>query len=133
MIFNAEKTDGGDAFTGIIRFNRVTLNEGSGMSDLVFTAPIAGHYKMSFSAMSGYKKYGTSTYVGVYLNLDSLVFWIADDNDGRWSDGNNISHDWIMKLKEGDKLHFVVKSGSYLLAKSGHPVNFNGQLVFAEA
>ena len=41
IIFNAEKTDGEFAFTGLITFNRVTLNVGNAMSSDGFVAPIA--------------------------------------------------------------------------------------------
>ena len=133
VIFNAEKTDGGNAFTGKISFNRVTLNVGSGMSSDGFVAPYDGHYKMSFSAVGGWGKYGTfKTYVKVIKN-GSFVFSIADYNNATSSHGNNISHDWIMELKKGDKLTFEVISMSYLRADSNVPVNFNGQLVLAES
>ena len=132
VIFNAEKTDGGIAFTGKISFNRVTLNVGSGMSSDGFVAPYDGHYKMSFSAVGSFYKEGIYTWVKVQKN-GSRVFWIADGNDARSSHGNQISHDWIMELKKGDKLTFEVHSRSYLTADSIVPVNFNGQLVLAES
>ena len=132
MIFNAEKTDGGDAFNGKISFNRVTLNEGSGMSYDGFVAPIAGHYKMSFlAAVYGWGKYG-ETGVRVLKN-GSRVFWNADYNNASSSHGNQISHDWIMELKRGDKVSFEVGHGSYLFATSKVPLNFKGQLVSVES
>ena len=131
VIFNAEKTDGGIAFTGKISFNRVTLNVGSGMSSDGFVAPYDGHYKMSFSAVGSFYKKWIYTWVKVQKN-GSRVFWIADGNDARSSHGNNISHDWIMELKKGDKLTFELFNMSYLRADSNVPVNFNGQLVSVE-
>merc|ERR1719222_911407 len=131
IIFNSEKTDGGNAFTGKITFNQITLNVGNAMSSDGFVAPIAGHYKMSFSAMGGIHKYGINTWVGVYKN-GSWEFSIADGNNAKESDGNNISHDWIWKLNKGDKVTFEVHSTSYLRATSVFPVNFNGELVFVE-
>ena len=131
VLFNAEKTNGGNAFNGKITFNQITLNVGNAMSSDGFVAPIAGHYKMSFSAMGGYEKYGINTYVRVYKN-GSWEFSIGDSNNGKWSDGNNISHDWIWKLNKGDKVTFEVSSTSYLRARSDYPVNFNGELVFVE-
>ena len=101
------------------------------MSSDGFVAPIAGHYKLSFSAEGGIEKYGINTYVGVYKN-GSFAFRFGDSNNGKWSDGNNISHDWIMKLNKGDKVTFEVDSESFLQAWSLHPVNFNGELVFVE-
>ena len=109
IIFNSEKTDGGNAFTGKITFNQITLNVGNAMSPDGFVAPIAGHYKMSFSAMGGLGKYGINTYVKVSKN-GSFAFWIGDSNNGKWSDGNNLSYDWIWKLNKGDKVTFEVHS-----------------------
>ena len=131
IIFNAEKTDGEFAFTGLITFNRVTLNVGNAMSSDGFVAPIAGHYKMSFSAMGGIGKYGINTYVKVSKN-GSLAFWIGDRNNAKESDGNNISHDWIWMLNKGDKVTFRVVSDSYLRAQPSVPLNLNGELVFVE-
>jgi len=132
IIFNSEKTDGGLAFNGKITFNQITLNVGNAMTSDGFVAPIAGHYKMSFSAMGGYKKYGIDTFVWVHKN-GSSAFWIGDSNNGKWSDGNNISYDWIWNLNKGDKVTFEVPSAYYLRARSDHPLNFNGELVFVES
>ena len=131
IIFNAEKTDGEFAFTGLITFNRVTLNVGNAMSSDGFVAPIAGHYKLSFSAVGGWEKHGINTYVWVSKN-GSRAFRISDSNDGSGSHGNNISHDWIWKLNKGDKVTLRVVSDSYLRAQPSVPLNFNGELVFVE-
>ena len=134
MIFNALKTDGGDTFTGKVIFNELTLNEGNGMKSDGFVAPVNGYYKFSFSAMSGYEKWGLYTYVRVYKN-ESWEFSIGDSNDGPQSDGNNMSHDWIWKLNIGDKISFRVHSEVgewYLRAGERNPVNFNGHLLSVE-
>jgi len=131
IIFNAKKTDGGHAFNGKITFNQITLNVGNGMTSDGFVAPIAGHYKMSFSAMGGIHKYGINTYVEVYKN-GSVELWIGHRNNAKENDGNNISYDWIWKLNKGDKVTFRVPSTSYLRARSDVPLNFNGELVFVE-
>merc|ERR1711860_120223 len=107
-------------------------NVGNAMSSDGFVAPIAGHYKMSFSAMGGYEKYGLNTWVHIHKN-GSYAFTFGDTNKGKWSDGNNISHDWIWKLNKDDKVTFEVHtSGSHLRANRDVPVNFNGELVFVE-
>ena len=99
-----------------------------------FVAPVNGYYKFSFSAMSGYEKWGLFTSVWVYKN-ESWKFAIADSNEGPKSDGNNMSHDWIWKLSIGDKVSFEVydsKGENYLRADTICPVNFNGQLVLVD-
>ena len=103
IIFNAQKTDGGDAFTGQIIFNEVTLNVGNGMNSDGFVAPIAGFYQFSFSAMGGLHKFGISTSASVDKN-GVYQFDIADSNTDDSSDGNNISHNWIWKLNKGDEV-----------------------------
>ena len=131
VIFNAEKDDGEDTFTGKIRFNRVTVNEGSGMSSDGFIAPHAGLYKMSFSVQGGVYYLVANTCVMVLKN-GSHVFSIADSNDHTFldDDGNDISYDWIMELKKGDKLTLKVNSVCQLRAGSTNPLNFNGQLIY---
>ena len=99
-----------------------------------FVAPVNGYYKFSFSAMSGYGKYGLFTYVDVHKN-GSWIFSFGDSNDGEKSDGNSMSHDWILKLGIGEKVSFNVHSDHgecYLRSHPQHPVNFNGQLVLVE-
>ena len=131
VLFNAEKMDGGDAFNGKITFNRITLNVGNAMSSDGFVAPIAGHYKMSFSAQGGFGKYGIYTWVHIHKN-GSFAFSFGDSNKDKDSEGDNISYDWIMKLNKDDKVTFEVYSKYYLCATSYVPVNFNGELVFVE-
>ena len=99
IIFNAQKTDGGDAFTGQIIFNEVTLNVGNGMNSdgSGFVAPIAGFYQFSFSAMGGLDKFGINTSASVDKN-GVYQFDIADSNTDDSSDGNNISHNWTYDI-----------------------------------
>ena len=102
-----------------------------------FVAPVNGYYKFSFSAMSGCKKWGHFTYVQVLKN-ELWEFSIADSNNGKWRDGNNMSHDWIWKLNMGDKVSFSVQPvirddyQCYLRASPLLPVNFNGHLLSVE-
>ena len=137
IIFNAFKTNGGNAFKGKIIFNNVTLNVGNGFNsaDGTFRAPISGHYKFAFSAIGGIggdDTTGIDTWVEVYKS-GSHEFSIGDSNNGYYSDGNNISYDWIWSLNRGDTVSLKVYGGeSYLSSTSHRPVNFNGQLVFVE-
>ena len=126
VIFNAQKTDGGDEFNGNITFNDVTLNVGKGMSSDGFVAPIDGHYRLSFSAIGTMNKYELSTWVKVYKN-EVMAMYIGDSNECKKSDGNNISHNWIWKLNKGDTVSFEVNSESYLRSFLTEPVNFNGE------
>ena len=120
------------AFNGNIIFNEVTLNLGNAMSsDDGFVVPISGHYRLSFSAIGAFEKKGINTWVHVYKN-GSKQFNIGDSNDGKQSDGNNISHNWIWYLNKGDKVSLEVNTFSYLRATWDNPLNFNGELVFVE-
>ena len=134
VIFNAIKTDGEFASTRSTRkivFNEVTLNVGNAMNSDGFVAPIAGHYRFSFSAIGTLAKFELNTWVHVYKN-GILDMYIGDSNDGVRSDGNNISHNWIWQLNKGDKVSFQVDRESVLHAGPTTPVNFNGELVFVE-
>ena len=74
------------------------------------------------------------TWVHVLKNGRKLANWsIGDSDNNQWSDGNNISHDWIWKLNKNDKVTFEVQRGTYLSGLPRAPVNFNGQLVLVEA
>ena len=119
------------AFNGNVIFNDVTLNVGNAMSSDGFVAPIAGHYRLSFLAIGAFEKKGINTWVHVYKN-GSEQFKIGDSNDGKQSDGNNISHNWIWYLNKGDKVSLEVNTFSYLRATWDNPLNFNGELVFVE-
>ena len=119
------------AFNGKITFNQITLNVGNAMSPDGFVAPIAGHYKMSFSAQGGFGKYGIYTWVHIHKN-GTFAFSFGDSNKDKESEGNNISYDWIWKLNKDDKVTFIVLNNSYLGAHSDFPLNFNGELVFVE-
>ena len=81
--------------------------------------------------MGGLEKHGIDTYVSVY-KMGEFALSIGDSNNGRWSDGNNISRNWIWQLKKGETVSFKVHEDSYLRATWANPVNFNGELVFVE-
>ena len=120
------------ALTGNINFNQVTLNVGNGMSSEGFVAPMAGHYKMYFLARGeSWYSGGSNTYVLISKN-GQFEFNIGHSNDGKLRYGNNVSDGWIIFLKKGDKVTLQVDRGSNIRADSWWPVNFNGELVFAE-
>ena len=132
VLFRAMKTDGGKAFTGDIKFNDVTPNIGAAMNgpEGIFRAPVAGYYKFSFSASSGYKKY-SGTYVYVIKNgRPELSIWDSDDGSG--SDGINIGYTWKWHLNLEDTVKFFVPRHFYLCADSVVPVTFIGELLNVE-
>ena len=132
VLFHARKTDGGNAFTGEIKFNNVTLNIGDAMdgSEGTFRAPVAGYYKFSFSASSGYEKY-----LGISVRVIKNERWelsIWDSNNGLGSDGINIGYTWIWYLNLQDTVKLSVIDSLYLRATKRIPVTFIGELVYVE-
>ena len=109
----------------------MTLNVGNGMNSDGFVVPIAGHYRLSFSAIGALGKYLINTAVSVGKN-GAYEFSILDSSKGNTSDGNSISHNWIWKLNKGDRVSLFVSRRSYLTATSNSPLNFNGQLVLVD-
>ena len=108
VIFQAEKTDGGNAFNGEIKFNNITLNIGNAIDqEGVFRAPMDGTYRFSFSAATGFEKYALNAEVLVYQN-GTYKFSIVDSNNEGWSDGNNLSYSWIWSMTEGETVTFGV-------------------------
>ena len=136
-MFNAQKTDGGDAFTGDITFNKITLNIGNGMKSTGFVAPYSGHYRFSLSAMTGYSRFGTYNYVKVFLN-GVEQFAIGDSNEDRQSDGNNLSYVWHMKVQKSQSVTLSIIDASFLNAGGPGspygvvPITFTGELVHLE-
>ena len=131
-MFNAVKNNGGKAITGDIDFNKITLNIGNGMTSTGFVAPYSGHYKFSFSAMTGIKKWGINNYVYVFLNGERQ-FGIGDSNNGSYSDGNNFNYIWIMEVRKGQSVTFQIWNKSYLNAGDQYvPITFTGELVHLE-
>ena len=131
-MFNAVKDNGGDAITGDIDFNKITLNIGNGMKSTGFVAPYSGHYKFSLSAITGQGKWGITNYVYVRLN-GANQFEISDLNKGRWSNGNNLSYIWIMEVRKGQSVTLQMQSGDeYLRADTYVPITFTGELVHLE-
>jgi len=132
VLFHATKTNGRSAFTGDIKFNDVTLNIGDAMDgpEGIFRAPVAGYYKFTISASSGYKRYG-GVLVYVYKNgKHELSIW--DGKDGSANDGINIGYTWIWHLNLEDTVKLSVDSQYDLSADRWFPVTFIGELVYVE-
>ena len=88
-----------------------------------FTAPQAGNYQFSFSALTG----NAPGYVEVTVFKNgSKIFVIIDGNDN--GDQNNLSYTWMTFMNSGDKIMLRVTSHK-LFADSDDLVQFNGVLL----
>ena len=129
VIYNAKKTEGFNV-RGDLTFDRVDINIGDGFdgSSGIFTVPVSGIYKMSFSGQSGYNKF-VATSIWVYKN-GVLILDIWDSNDAEKADVNNVSYTWIMRLVKGDEVK--LNSWHYLYANTYEPLTFTGELIHIE-
>ena len=134
VIFNAQKTRNNVA-SGYLTFNQVEINIGDGFnqSSGVFTAPIGGIYKMSFSGITGVAENSGSTSGWVNVHKNELSMFGIYDLDNTYGEetyvGRNLAYTWMMKLIKGDKL----KLNSYNIhAEDLTPVTFTGELIRIE-
>ena len=129
VIFNAQKTEGGNA-KGYLSFDRVDINIGDGFDGSlgIFKVPVTGIYKIHFSGNSAYQTIDF-TQIRVYKN-GSIMFTIFDGNEAVLADENNVSYTWIMTLVKGDELKLF--SVNYLYASSTIPLTFSGELIHIE-
>ena len=124
VAFEAVKSSG-DSVNGYITYNSAPVNIGNGMnpSSGEFTAPQAGTYHFSFSALSSVN----SGYLTVkVLKNGSSMFAIQDGNDN--GDQNNISYTWMSTLDSGDRIKLQV-TGHNLHADGDDNIRFNGFLL----
>ena len=129
VIFSAQVTTG-YAVTGDLIFDRVDINIGDGFdgSSGIFTVPVSGIYKMSFSGQSANVRFDITS-IRVYKNGDQM-FNILDSNDAEKVGTNNVSYTWIMRLVKGDKLK--LESVNYLYADNYARLTFTGELIHIE-
>ena len=131
VIFNAQKTEGGNGVKGYLTFDQVDINISDGFdgSSGIFKVPVTGIYKMSFSGQS--TSYGKIdiTAIRVYKN-GSIMFYIWDSNAAEKAYANNVSYTWIMRLVKGDELK--LNSVNYLYAGTYEPLTFTGELIHIE-
>ena len=126
VIFNAQATTSVSEFQ-YLNFNNVDINIGGGFSGHVFTAPISGIYKMTFSGQNAMSDID-HTSISVYKN-DNRMFGIMDFNVAvEW--GDNVSYTWMMKLDVGDRVK--LRSANDLYATSDFPLTFTGELIHIE-
>ena len=125
MIFNAQITEGFSSVTGNLIFDQVDVNIGEAFDGSIFTAPISGIYKMTFSGQSGFQ-------IQVVVEINNKeVFYIIDGKKVEYSMHlNNVSYTWMMKLVEGDKVKLFTWNTLY--ATNDMPLTFTGELIHIE-
>ena len=126
VIFSGRITEIGAVGPKSLTFNKVDVNIGEAFDGSIFTAPISGIYKMTFSGQSGHQ-----IAIMVDVNKPEKAFYI---HDGKKTEGvshlNNVSYTWMMKLVEGDKVELI--SDDPLYASSDIPLTFTGELIHIE-
>ena len=126
VIFSGRKTEIAWGAIKALTFDQVDINIGEAFDGSIFTVPISGIYKMTFSGQSGHQ-----IAIMVDVNKPEKAFYI---HDGEKTDGvshlNNVSYTWMMKLVEGDKVELI--SDDPLYASSDIPLTFTGELIHIE-
>ena len=118
VIFEARRTTTLNG-SGNIGFNKVEINIGDGFHAGVFTVPIDGIYRMTFSCSSSIE-----ITVKLFKNGDYEMM-IMEGLD--LYNGNIESATWMMTLVKGDKLN--LKSSNLIYADDKNPLIFNGELI----
>ena len=122
VIFSGRITEIGAVGPKSLTFNRVDVNIGEAFDGSIFTAPISGIYKMTFSGQSGFQ------IEIVVENNNKRVFHIIDGKKVEYSMHlNNVSYTWMMKLDEGDRVK--LRSTNNLLATPKFPLTFTAELI----
>ena len=125
VIFSGRITEIGAVGPKSLTFNKVDINVGEAFDGSIFTAPISGIYKMTFSGQSGFQ------IEIVVENNNKKVFHIIDGKKVEYSMHlNNVSYTWMMKLVEGDKVKLFTWNTLY--ATNDMPLTFTGELIHIE-
>ena len=125
VIFSGRITEIGAVGPKSLTFNKVDINVGEAFDGSIFTAPISGIYKMTFSGQSGFQ------IEIVVENNNKKVFHIIDGKKVEYSMHlNNVSYTWMMKLDVGDRVK--LRSANDLYATSDFPLTFTGELIHIE-
>ena len=119
IVFSAIKKSG-KYYNGLITYDQVPINVGSGMNggSGTFVAPRTDFYVFSASALSS----NPGHLIISVLKNGRCMLKIAD---GRVKSKNNIAYNWIDHLKKGDTLKLTI-TGHYLYTDSDDFVFFNG-------
>ena len=128
VIFSGRITEIGAVGPKSLTFNKVDINVGEAFDGSIFTAPISGIYKMTFSGQSGFQ------IEIVVENNNKEVFHIIGGKKVEYIidpyDLNNVSYTWMMKLVEGDKVKLFTHNTLY--ATNDMPLTFTGELIHIE-
>ena len=108
--------------SGNIGFDTVEINIGDGFHAGVFTVPIDGIYRMTFSCSSSIEITVKLFKNGNYemMIMEGLELYNA----------NIESSTWMMTLVKGDKLN--LKSSNLIYADDKNPLIFNGELIHVD-
>ena len=130
VIFSAQRTTWGNV-QGDLHFNQVDINIGGGFGGKIFTAPISGIYKMTFSGISGFNQF--ELYMADFTSIivkknNQDMFYIFDGNEnGKGEDQNNISYTWMLELIKGDEVKLW--SDNYVFVSTISSLTFTGELI----
>ena len=110
-----------------ITYNQIWENVGDGldMSTGIFTCPVSGTYKFTFTA-NAYKPGGDSAEVLLNGVHQFLIFSHVDGNDH-----SNLSHTWTFTLKQNDIVNLRVEHGQIYLDHNLR-ITFTGYMILAE-
>ena len=120
VIFEARRTTTLNG-SGNIGFNKVEINIGDGFHAGVFTVPIDGIYRMTFSCSSSIE-----ITVKLFKNGDYEMTLLRVEGPEDY-DANIQSSIWMMNLVKGDKLN--LKSSNVIYADDKNPIILTGELI----
>ena len=107
--------------SGNIGFDTVEINIGDGFHAGVFTAPIDGIYKMTFTCQGS-----AEIDVKLFKNGDYEMTLLRVEGPEDY-DANIQSSIWMMNLVKGDKLN--LKSSNVIYADDKNPIILTGELI----
>ena len=114
---------------GDITFDLVEINIGGGFDGSVFTVPINGVYKMTFTGQSAKKQY-TYNIVQLFKNGSFLYNVILDADEE--SDLKNLSCTWMIRLVKGDVLKLHAINGLSTEGSFRSHLVFTGELIYID-
>ena len=135
VFFSAYTITGGNAITGLLKFDNVVLNIGNAYDSAsgTFTAPTAGHFVFFFAGQTGNQKSANPDHTELYLkkNGEKLMEIIDHLNPDIEKEDNyqNINSHFVLDLEANDKITLELYHGDYLWAETDKRLTFTGHLV----